>query len=132
MSSSSRSIRRKPRTSVSQFYQALSLQRLGRAHEAQEIFAKLADTGQRRLAKDESVDFFAKFGEQETRRTSRATAHYVAGLGFLGQEKLREAEEQFQQAVKQNRSNVWAQYELSVLESLNVADDKSYSGQRSE
>ncbi len=112
------------RTSSAQFYQALSLQRLGRSSEAQKILARLVETGQRRLEEDGSADFFAKFGEQETRRTSAANAHYLLGLGFLGQEKPREAEEQFRQAVKQNRSHVWAQYELSALESLPPAKDE--------
>ena len=70
------------------FYQAQSLARLGRMAEANEIYRKLVETGKSRLSQDGSVDFFAKFGEQESHRRRMSTAHYLLGLGLLGEGEL--------------------------------------------
>jgi tetratricopeptide (TPR) repeat protein len=99
------------------FYQAQSLVQLDRADEARVIFQSLIETGQQRLDQQESVDFFAKFGGQETGRTRMATGHYLVGLGSLGQQDLDGARDHFREAVRLNRSHVWARYEQSALDS---------------
>ena len=45
---------------------------------------ELVDNGQKRLKDQGSADFFAKFGQEQTRRSQLATAHYLLGLGLLG------------------------------------------------
>ena len=98
--------------SEARFYQGLALRKLGENTKANKIFENLVAAGTRSLSGEGSLDFFAKFGEQETRQTRRATAHYELGLGLLGQGKLDEARNQFEQAINFNAGHTWAQYYL--------------------
>ena len=66
------------------FYQALSLAKLGDRAAAEKVYDQLVDNGQKRLKDQGSADFFAKFGQEQTRRSQLATAHYLLGLGLLG------------------------------------------------
>ena len=99
----------------SSFYQALSLRELGKPEEAAAIFAELVQAGERRLAEGEPADFFAKFGEQETRRARTAAAHCTVALGMLGQGRLDDARSQLEDAVRLNASHVWARHHLAEL-----------------
>ena len=101
--------------SEARFYQALAQRELGRDAEAKKICAALVAAGTRALGGEGSVDFFAKFGEQQSRQAQRATAHYELGLGLLGQGKTAEARNQFEQAVNFNVGHTWAKYHLSQL-----------------
>jgi tetratricopeptide (TPR) repeat protein len=87
------------------------LAKLGRSEEAAKIFGELVERGNRDLERGESADFFAKFGEQETRQMRAATAHYTIGLGQLGLGNREPARAEFEQAVRLNRSHVWAKHE---------------------
>ena len=98
------------------FYQAMSLTKLNQADEARKIYDRLVKTGQSRLAADDSADFFAKFGQQATRKTKTAEAHFILGLGFLGQGEVEKAIQQLQQATAMNRSHVWAAYHAASLD----------------
>ena len=92
------------------FYQATSLSKLDRKDEARTIYNELVETGKRQLGEDESADFFAKFGEQKTRKAKAAIAHYLLGLGFLGQGRTVEAQKELQQATQMNLAHPWAAY----------------------
>lgn len=96
--------------SEGRFYQAMSLKALGMAEESRKIFDDLVATGRRQLEEGESADFFAKFGEQKTRRAKAASAHFVLGLGRLGQGQKAESQREFEQAAKMNVSDPWAAY----------------------
>ena len=98
-----------------QYYQALALGRLGRKQEAAEIFDRLIADGQEKLTEDVTMDFFAKFGERQTRQVRLADAYYVIGLGYLGKGKTKKAKEQFEQALELNVNHLWAQAHLSEL-----------------
>jgi len=104
-----------PQWSEARFYQGLCLQKLGRDSEARSIFDRLVETGQRRLAEDGSSDFFAKFGEQETRQAQKASAHFLMALGLLGQGQRDQARTELEQAAKMNQSHLWARYQLSAV-----------------
>jgi len=97
------------------YYQALCLQKLDRNREAETIFGDLIETARKRLTETESADFFAKFGEEETKSARQAAAHYALGLGLLGQGEAEKAREEFRQAVELNRSHVWAAYALARM-----------------
>lgn len=97
------------------FCQGLSLGKLGREDEARKTFEALTREGRERLAEKEESDFFAKFGEQETREARLATAHFTIGLGLLGQGDKDAASTEFERAVELNQSLVWARYHLSRL-----------------
>jgi tetratricopeptide (TPR) repeat protein len=98
------------------YYQGLCLGKLGEKDRAGEIFDELIRTGNRRLGEGTPADFFAKFGEQETKKTREASARYLLGLGRLGKGAIEEARQEFEQAVKLNLSHVWARYQLASKE----------------
>ena len=99
----------------SRFYQAMALRELGQKEKADGIFKDMVATGTKRISGESDVDFFAKFGEQQTRQGQRATAHYELGLGLLGQGRLDEARNQFEQALNFNASHTWARYYSASL-----------------
>jgi len=103
--------------SESRFYQALSLRASGQKEKADKMLEELVASGTRRLSGGGTVDFFAKFGEQQTRQGQRASAHYELGLGLLGQGRTEEAKNQFEQAINFNAGYTWARYHLSSLNS---------------
>jgi len=92
----------------SRFCRAMALKKLDRDGEAQGIFDDLIKSGKDRLARDESTDFFAKFGERESPQARQASAHYLIGLGYLGKGDTNSARAEFATAAKLNVSHVWA------------------------
>ncbi|RPJ55046.1 MAG: DUF5107 domain-containing protein [Acidobacteria bacterium] len=104
-----------PQWAEARFYQGLCLQELGRDAEARAIFDRLVETGRRRLDEDDSSDFFAKFGEQETRQAQKASAHFLMALGLLGQGQREQSRTELEQAAKMNQSHLWARYQLSAV-----------------
>jgi len=101
--------------SEARFYQAMALQELGQKEKADGILKDLVASGTKRISGEGDVDFFAKFGEQQTRQGQRATAHYELGLGLLGQGRLEEARNQFEQALNFNAGHTWAKYHIASL-----------------
>ena len=93
------------------FYQALSLKQLNRQDEADRILDEMIESGTTRLSDERTeVDFFAKFGQRETRQVQQASAHYTLGLGLLGKGNTKEAKDQFDKAVHLNAAHTWAKY----------------------
>ncbi len=101
--------------SEARFYQAMAMQELGQKEKADGILKDLVASGTKRISGEGDVDFFAKFGEQQTRQGQRATAHYELGLGLLGQGRLEEARNQFEQALNFNAGHTWAKYHIASL-----------------
>lgn len=95
------------------FCQAMSLVNLDRKDEAAKIFDELIRTGDDRMSRGASADFFAKFGGQQTKKANTAQAHFIRGLGLLGSRQPEKAKQELQQAVKLNLSHVWAKYHLA-------------------
>jgi tetratricopeptide (TPR) repeat protein len=98
-----------------QFYRALCMTKLNRNDEADVIFQQLIEAGRKRLAEQESADFFAKFGQQASRRTRNAAAYYHVGLGALGRGDWQQAREALSKAAKMNLSLPWARHYLATL-----------------
>ena len=92
------------------YYQAMSLAKLGQQDESQKILNDLVDAGRKQLQQGESADFFAKFGEQKTRQARTASAHFLIGLGLLGQGQTSESQKALQQAASMNAADPWAAY----------------------
>ncbi|MHB8969417.1 MAG: DUF5107 domain-containing protein [Pirellulaceae bacterium] len=97
------------------FYQALSLVKLGDRAAADKVCDELVNDGQKRLQDQGSADFFAKFGQEQSRRSQLATAHYLLGLGLLGKGNQDAAAKELEQAVELNLSHPWARYQLDTL-----------------
>ena len=100
------------------FYQAMAHVKLDQSDTAVKLLDRLLETGQRRLARGDSSDFFAKFGRQETKREQTASAHFILGLGQLGKGQTDKARQELEQAAQMNLSHVWARYHLAALETL--------------
>ncbi|KPK82423.1 MAG: hypothetical protein AMS27_14565, partial [Bacteroides sp. SM23_62_1] len=99
--------RQNPELSENHFYVASALKKLGRNKEALEIFDGLIVLGKKRISSSE-VDFFAKFGERQTRDDMLSDAYYLAGLGYRGKGMKKEAETMFSESVRLNINNAWA------------------------
>ena len=99
------------------YYRACADRKLGRATESARIFDGLIKSGHEALASSDTgrPDYFAKFGERETKEARMAQGHYVLGLGYLGSGKRQEAKAELEQAVKLNVNHLDAQYQLSTL-----------------
>jgi tetratricopeptide (TPR) repeat protein len=110
-----------PRPSVDRgaallYYQALSLQKLGQNARARGIFSALVKVGTAALKESAAIDYFAKFGERQSRRNRMAQAHYVVGLGYLGLEEKAKAREEFQEALGLNAYHLEARTRLAALD----------------
>jgi tetratricopeptide (TPR) repeat protein len=96
------------------YYRALALRRIGRETEARQIFDALIKLGQDRL-EGSSIDFFAKFGEIQTQEDKMASAHYLLGLGYLGNGRHTKAKAEFAQAAELNINHLWAKIQLNEI-----------------
>ncbi|MHC4530658.1 MAG: DUF5107 domain-containing protein [Planctomycetota bacterium] len=106
--------RQSSRLSEDYYYRALALGKVGRQAEAEKIFDDLIKLGRDRL-KGSAMDFFAKFGERQTNEDRLADAHYLLGLGLLGNGQNQKAKEQFAKAVDLNINHLWATTELAQI-----------------
>ena len=97
------------------YYQALALEKLGGRDKAATMFRGLIDTGTRAIEQRAAVDYFAKFGERQSRRASVADGHYLAGLGCLGLRDAAKAGEHFRQAIAQSPDHLGARTALEAL-----------------
>jgi len=97
------------------FYQGLSYGKLGQKKPANKIFDELINSAKEKLSQKAEIDFFAKFGEQQTEDARKADAHYALGLGYLGKGQRNKARDEFEQAVNLNVSHVWAKAQLAKL-----------------
>jgi len=82
------------------FYQAASLRKIGQKERASEILNRMISTGNNNLRNGDQIDFFAKFGQQQSQRTSLGMTHFVIGLGHLGLDRRAEAEAEFRKALE--------------------------------
>jgi len=77
------------------YYKGASLRELGRRGEASQVFATLIRDGAEALKTGGAVAMYAKFGGKERKNTRLARAHYLIGLGYLGQNKQARARKEF-------------------------------------
>jgi tetratricopeptide (TPR) repeat protein len=103
--------------SVQGYYQAKSLERLGRTETAIEIYRELVSVGQRALNEEKAeIDFFASFGTQRSHRSRLALAHHVAGLGHLGLGEIGQARDRFERTIEISPDHLGARTALRSLE----------------
>jgi tetratricopeptide (TPR) repeat protein len=82
------------------YYKGLALQKTGKVDEAINVFTDLLARSLSDLKNEqESVDYFAKFGEKRAPRIRKAEAHYLAALGLLGTGQKEKATEHFNEAL---------------------------------
>jgi tetratricopeptide (TPR) repeat protein len=90
------------------YYKGQALARLGQAEAAKALFDALSADGAAQLEKGGPTDFFMKFGEKQAHGVQMAQAHYLAGLGALGNGDPAKAKEHFEAALKENPNHLWA------------------------
>ncbi len=94
------------------YTQALAHLELGQRDKAEKIFKELESNGRKMLGGDSSVDYFAKFGKQRSENLRMADAHYLLGLGLLGQGNMEAAKAEFSKALEQNINQLGAAAQL--------------------
>jgi tetratricopeptide (TPR) repeat protein len=93
------------------YYRGLAMVRLGQQQRARQVFQRMIDSAAQ-LLQQSTIDFFASFGEQQSRRLHRAAAHYQSGLGYLGLDDSEKARQQFEQALQASPDHTWARAAL--------------------
>jgi tetratricopeptide (TPR) repeat protein len=115
-SSSSSGGRSRGGRSAQRYYQALSLAKLGKKENVEEMFRDLVNSANEQLERTSSqIDFFAKFGEQQSQRSRLADAHYMAGLGYMGLNEKDKARQEFNQALESGPDHLGAKTMLAQL-----------------
>jgi tetratricopeptide (TPR) repeat protein len=96
---------------IQSYYQALALQQLGENARAETLFKSLAATSSpaRSTAPDASLDAL------RTERNRLATAHYAAGLGYLGLNDREKARQEMKQALQAAPDHLGARTALAGL-----------------
>ncbi|MGD1156986.1 MAG: DUF5107 domain-containing protein [Terriglobia bacterium] len=89
------------------YFQGLALRNLNRETDATTVFEELIAQGQKEL-KASSMDFFAKFGGGRSGAAQVAEAHYLIGLGLLGEGKKAEAKAELQETLKSDVNHLGA------------------------
>ena len=97
------------------YSQACAHAKLAQTDMAAEIYEDLIKTGNERLQAKVSEDFFAKFGQKQSRQNQLADAHYTIALGHLGKQEFQKAKTHLDETLKLNINHTWAAVMLSEL-----------------
>ena len=111
-----KSVTAKQRTDWSNLrsYQALAFRKLGREDKTHKIRDGLINFA----TADVGMDFFAKFGERQSRKFRMANNHYLLGLAYLGKGSQTQAKAEFEKALQLNVNHLWAAIELSQIKQV--------------
>src|SRR5690348_216169 len=104
-----------------EYYQGLAAMKLGQSAKARQLFDSLVAQGEKTLAGSSESGFFAKFGRGRSERYRKANAHYLIGLGNLGQGATERAREEFQQALKMDINHLGARAQLMAMSGTNTS-----------
>ncbi|MBA3972725.1 MAG: hypothetical protein C0504_00750 [Candidatus Solibacter sp.] len=85
------------------YFRGMSLVELGEKARARQVFEALVKAGQDAMTRTPRRDFFAKFGEAQSRQLRQAMGFYVTGLGQLGLGQTAAAKASLAKAVELNR-----------------------------
>jgi tetratricopeptide (TPR) repeat protein len=98
------------------YYQALSLRKLGQADKATELLQQLVETANQALqAGPAKPDLSAPLDSLKSQRAALGTAHYAAGLGYLGLNEKLKAREELTKALAASPDQAGAKAELAEL-----------------
>jgi tetratricopeptide (TPR) repeat protein len=98
------------------YWQALCLRKLGEEQKATDVFAQLVKTGTDRLQQSSDPNSPAPFGRQQSQRSRAAGAHYLAGLGYLGQGDKAKAKEELTLALQSSPDHLGAKAALEQID----------------
>ena len=108
-------VQSQPDWSEARYFQALAYRKLGQADKAAELLEGLIRHGRERVQAVGELDFFAKFGTRQSPAAQQARAHWLIGLGQLGQGRNAEAQSEFAAALKNNRAHLGARTMAAAL-----------------
>lgn len=92
------------------YWKGLSLQKLGKAKDAELIFKDLVETGNKGVVKN-VINFYGAEGTTgETVETVNTKAYYTKGLGQLGLGLKADANLSFKKSIELKRDNLWANF----------------------
>ena len=98
------------------YYQALSLRKLGQTDKANALFQQMVDAASQVLQGDAAkLDLGAPLETVRMQRMTLATAHYAAGLGYLGMNDIPKARQSLTQALAASPDYVGAKATLADL-----------------
>jgi tetratricopeptide (TPR) repeat protein len=102
---------------IQSYYQALSLRQLGQTEQATAMLRTLVDTANHALQQGPAkLDLSASPDALSVQRTTLATAHYAAGLGYLGLNDKPNAKKELKEALEASPDNVGARSALADVE----------------
>jgi tetratricopeptide (TPR) repeat protein len=104
-------------TGAQSYYQALSLQKLGQDSQAKTVFDDLVRSAEKVLQEplEEAVQSGGGRRRLMSPQTREATAHYLAGLGYLGLKDMERARKEFTAAVQTSPDLLGARTALAAL-----------------
>lgn len=82
------------------YYQALAMEKLGQGEKAAAVYKELVAQAEQALSTGAALDPGASFEAQQQVRNRMATAHYIAGLGHLGQKSIDQAKQSFRKSLE--------------------------------
>ncbi len=103
------------------FYQGLAKLKLQKEDEAFKKFEKLIRYGESHMDDEMSIDYFAVslpdmlIFEDDLNKRNKLHCQFMTGLGYLGQNKLEEAETRFKQVLSQDANHVGANIHLKMV-----------------
>jgi tetratricopeptide (TPR) repeat protein len=101
---------------VQLYYQALSLGKLGETGKAQPMFQNLVDAAGQALSNPLQAAPGAPYTELQSQRARLASAHYVAGLGYLGLNDRQKARQELMEALQASPDHLGARTALRGID----------------
>ncbi len=97
------------------YYKALAHQKIKQTKAAEPLLDEIIRIGEERVESSGEVDFFAKFGDDQTDNQRKADGYYLLGLGYLGKSETSKAKEYFEKSASLDVSHLWARIYLDEL-----------------
>lgn len=97
------------------YYKAMALIKSGNTKEAEKLTKEIIRSGQELISKAGEVDFFSKFGEEQSNIIRKSNGYYLLGLAELIGGKEKKAVEFFDTAFQLNPNHLWAKHYLNEL-----------------
>jgi tetratricopeptide (TPR) repeat protein len=97
------------------YYKALAYQKMKQQKEAEILLEDIIKIGEQMVESSGEVDFFAKFGDDQTDRQRKADGYYLMGLGYMGKSETSRAMEYLEKSASLDVSQLWARVYLDEL-----------------
>ena len=99
----------------SKYYRAMAYQKLKKKNADGDLLDEIIRIGEQRVESSGEVDFFAKFGDDQTDDQRKADGYYLLGLGYMGKSETSKAKEYFEKSASLDVSHLWARIYLDEL-----------------